>query len=232
MYQSRGLKRSSADTKLVVLITGLLLVLGTLLILITEFNNPETIGTMSFPEKIINAFFLSVTARSAGFSTVSIGSAAIFTIFTLMVLMYIGGASNSNAGGIKVNTLGLIIATIWTTIKGKDNPGAFGKEFKIEQVFRAVTLLVLSLGLITLVFLILSITEHFTSIDILFETISAFGIVGLSSGITPYLSSFGQLVIILLMFIGRLGPLTLIIVLTKAQRSTTYHYPTESIRIG
>jgi trk system potassium uptake protein TrkH len=232
IYHSRGLKRSSADTKLVILITGILLSLGTVLILAIEFNNPQTLGPMSLPEKILNAFFLSVTSRTAGFSTISVGSAALFSILTVMVLMFIGGASNSTAGGIKVNTIGLIAATIWHTIRGKANPGAFGREFQIQQLLQAITLLVLSFGLIVVAFLILSITENFPSIKILFETISAFGLVGLSTGITPDLSIIGKLVIILLMFTGRLGPLTLIIVLTKTQRASVYRYPTESIRIG
>jgi trk system potassium uptake protein len=232
IYRSRGLKRSSVDTKLVILITGILLSLGTIVVLTTEFNNPLTLGPMSLSEKILNAFFLSVTSRTAGFSTINIGSVALFSMFTIMILMFIGGASNSTTGGIKVNTLGLIVATIWHTLRGKANPGAFGREFQIQQLLMAITLMVVSFGLIVVVFLLLSITENFPSINILFETISAFGLVGLSTGITPDLSVIGKLIIIILMFIGRLGPLTLMIVLTKNQRASTYHYPTESIRIG
>jgi trk system potassium uptake protein TrkH len=232
IFRSRGLKRSSVDTKLVVLISGILLVAGTIIVLLTEFNNPLTLGPMSLPEKIMNAFFQSVSTRSSGFSTVNIGSMTIFTLFTFMVLMFIGGASNSTAGGIKVNTLGLIAITVWNTIRGRENPGAFGREFQIQQLFRAITLLVLAIALIVVVFLILSTTEHFSSLNILFEVVSAFGIVGLSTGITPELTIFGQSVIIILMFIGRLGPLTLTMILANTHRTSTYRYPKESIRIG
>jgi trk system potassium uptake protein len=231
-FRSKGFKRSSVDTKLVLIISGVLWLLGTAVVLAAEYHNPQTIGGMPLPEKILNAFFLSVSSRSAGFSTFSLGTLSIYSLFTLILLMFIGGASNSTAGGIKVNTLGVIVSTIWNTIKGRENPQAFGRELYIQQLFRSMVLLVLSLGLILVIFLILSLTEHFSSLNILFETVSAFGIVGLSTGITPLLSVPGELLIILLMLIGRLGPLTLIMVLSKTQHITTYRYPKESVRIG
>jgi trk system potassium uptake protein TrkH len=210
----------------------LLLGFGTLITLIFEFNNPLTLGPMSLSDKILNAFFQSVTSRTAGFNVINIGSVTLISLIAIMVLMFIGGASGSTAGGIKVNTLGLIVATVWNTLRGRENPGAFGREFNLQQVFRAMALLVISLGLIMMVFLILSITEDFPSLKVLFETISAFGTVGLTTGITPELSSIGQLVIILTMFMGRLGPLTLAMALTKAHHTSKYHYPKENIRIG
>jgi trk system potassium uptake protein TrkH len=230
--KSKKISRTTSDTKIVLLITTLLLGFGTLITLIFEFNNPLTLGPMSLSDKILNAFFQSVTSRTAGFNVINIGSVTLISLIAIMVLMFIGGASGSTAGGIKVNTLGLIVATVWNTLRGRENPGAFGREFNLQQVFRAMALLVISLGLIMMVFLILSITEDFPSLKVLFETISAFGTVGLTTGITPELSSIGQLVIILTMFMGRLGPLTLAMALTKAHHTSKYHYPKENIRIG
>jgi len=232
MYRSRGLKRSSANTKLVFYITIILLAAGTLVVLITEFNNPQTIGEMSLQAKISNAFFQSVTSRSAGFSTFSMGAMTFYAFFFTLLLMFIGGATGSTAGGIKVNTFGLLMATIISTIRGREHPGAFGREFPVPQIFRAVTILVIALGLIAAVFLILSATENFSSNEILFEAISAVGIVGLSTGITPGLSVIGKAVILIIIFIGRLGPLTLSLALARAQRETPYRFPKESIRIG
>ena len=231
-FRSHGPHRSSVDTKMVLLITAILLFFGTAVIFATEFSNNRTLGTLSLPGKIVNAFFQAATARTAGFETINIGAMETFGLFFLMMLMFIGGASGSTAGGIKVNTAGLIVATVWNTIRGREFPGAFGREFPIQQVFRAMTLLVMALVIIAVAVLILSITEKFLFIDILFESVSAFGTVGLTAGITPELSIPGRLVIIMLMFIGRLGPLTLILALVGYQKVTLSHYPKETIRIG
>lgn len=225
-------KRFSLDTKMVLSITALLLALGTLVILATEYFNPMTLGAMPISDKILNAFFQSVTSRTSGFSAISTGSMTDYALFFTMILMFIGGASGSTAGGIKVSTFGLIFATIWSTVRGKEYPGAFGREFLIAQVFRALAVVMLSIGLVAVVVFFLSITEDFRFLQLLFETVSAFGTVGLSTGITPDLSVIGRLIIIATMFIGRLGPLTLTLALIRARRTSTYQYPKEIIRIG
>jgi trk/ktr system potassium uptake protein len=232
ILHARGLHHSSVDTKLILLITMTLLALGTIVVFASEYNNPQTIGNMPLSIKILNSFFQSVTARTAGFNTISTGSLTIYSLFLIIFLMFIGGASGSTAGGIKVNTFGLIIISVWNTIRGKEHPQAYGREIPLEQIFRAITLLVLSLGLIAIVFFILSITEQFHSINILFETVSAFGTVGLTTGITPDLSIAGKAVIVVLMFIGRLGPLTLTLALSRPQQVSKYRYPRDSVRIG
>jgi trk system potassium uptake protein len=232
IFRSRGLHTSSVDTKLVLLITVILLLLGSVVFLVVEFGNPGTLGNLPLSEKILNAFFQSVTTRTAGFNTFNTGALSSYALYFTMILMFIGGAAGSTAGGIKVNTFGMIITTIWNTIRGTEHPGIFGREFPVQQIFRGMALLVLSFGIIVIVFLILSFTDHFPSIKILFETISAFGTVGLSTGITPTLSTTGKIFIIIMMFIGRLGPLTLTMALAKAQRNSQFRYPQESIRIG
>jgi trk system potassium uptake protein len=232
IYRNRGLHHSSVDTKLVLLISLILLALGTLVVLATEYNSPDTLGSMPLHLKILNSFFQSVTARSCGFHSIDTNALIVYTLFFIMILMYIGGSTGSTAGGIKVNTFGLIVITVWNTIRGKEHPGAFGREFSVIQIFRAMTLLVISLGIIALVFFVLSITENFSSIEILFETVSAVGTVGLSTGVTPGLSVAGKVIIAITMFIGRLGPLTLIMALAGVHRASKYHYPQDSVRIG
>ena len=222
----------SLDSKLIITTTISLLVLGMLAILFTEYNDSNTLGQMSIGEKLLNAFFQSVTARTAGFSTINIAYLADYALFFLILLMFIGGASGSTAGGIKVNTLGLLVATIWSQIKGKEHAGAFEREFHIQQVYRALAIIMISIGLIGLVLFLLTITERFDFLSLFFETVSAFGTVGLTTGITPGLTAPGRILIMLTMFAGRLGPLALALALTQGQKTATYQYPEESIRIG
>jgi trk system potassium uptake protein TrkH len=231
-FQARRFDRLSLDSKIVLLTTLFLLIVGTAIILLTEFKDPDTLGGLSLPQKILNAFFQSVTARTAGFSTINMANLANFALFFTMLLMYVGGAAGSTAGGIKVNTFGMLAAIMWSTLRGKERPGAFGRELNPQQVYRALVVVMLSLGLLALVVLLLSITEEFSFLSLLFETVSAFGTVGLSAGITPQLSVAGRLIITATMFVGRLGPLTLALSLIQRQHHVNYRYPIDNVRIG
>jgi trk system potassium uptake protein TrkH len=226
------LSRLSLDTKLVLSTTGILLLLGTAVILLTEFRNTDTLGNLTLPYQILNAFFQSVTARTAGFNTVNIGSLATYTIFFLVILMFIGGSSGSTAGGVKVNTFGMLSATVLSTIRGKEHAGIFGREFSEQQINRALTVVLLSIGFICVMLLLLTLTEGFKFIDLLFETVSAFGTVGLSRGITPDLSIAGRLIIAITMFVGRLGPFTVALALVQRQQIAKFRYKQENVRIG
>ena len=230
--KSRNWRRLSLDSKMVLTTTVSLLALGIIVILFTEWNNPDTLGAMSQPQRLLNAFFQSVTARTAGFSTITMANVADYTLFFTMLLMFVGGASGSTAGGIKINTFGMLVATIWSTIRGRERAGAFGRQFNTQQIHRALTLVMFSLGLVSLVVFILTVTEEFHFLNLLFETVSAFGTVGLSTGITPNLSMAGRLIITGTMFAGRLGPLTLALALIQRQQPTAYRYPEEAVRIG
>lgn len=232
MLKTRSLARLSLDSKLVLSTTILLLAFGAIVILLAEFNDPDTLGVLSLPQKLLNAFFQSVTARTAGFSTINMANVADYALFFTMLLMFIGGASGSTAGGIKVNTFGMLMATIWSTIRGREHAGAFGREFTTQQIHRALTVVTLSLGLLAIVVFFLTITEEFKFLDLLFETVSAFGTVGLSTGITPDLSTAGRFIIAATMFVGRLGPLALALSLIQRQQPSTYRYPQEMVRIG
>ncbi|MDP2719250.1 MAG: TrkH family potassium uptake protein [Dehalococcoidia bacterium] len=232
IVKTRRFYRLSLDSKLVLYSTFTLLVIGMTVILLTEFNDPDTLGSLSLHLKLVNSFFQSVTARTAGFSTINMADSANYALFVTMLLMFIGGASGSTAGGIKVNTFGILAATAWGTIRGNEHAGAFGREFTNQQIFRALTLTMLSLALTSIIVFSLTITEGFNFINILFETVSAFGTVGLSTGITADLSVIGKILITITMFTGRLGPLALVLALTQFQKAARYRYPAESIRIG
>ncbi|MFA4837062.1 MAG: TrkH family potassium uptake protein [Dehalococcoidia bacterium] len=232
VFKNWSFARLSLDSKLVIVTTIILLGLGTIVILISEYTNADTLGPLSFGNKLLVAFFQSVTPRTAGFQAIDMGLAAEYTLFFTIILMFFGGASGSTAGGIKVNTVGMLSATMWSSLTGKENAGAFGREFQTQNIYRAMALVMLALGFVCAVVLVLSTIEDFSFLKLLFETVSAFGTVGLSTGITPYLTAAGKLIIIVTMFIGRLGPLTLALVLVQRQKPSTHRYPYDSVRIG
>jgi trk system potassium uptake protein len=232
VFRARRFRRLALNSKIVLVTTGMLLAVGMIVILAMEFNNPDTLGPMTWPQKVLDAFFHSVSPRTAGFAVLNIGAMAVYTLFFIIMLMFIGGASGSTAGGIKVNTFGMLAATVWSTIRGREHAGAYGREFKTRQIHRALTIVMLSIGLVAIVTLVLSITEGAPFIDVLFETVSAFGTVGLSTGITPGLSIAGRAIIVFTMFAGRLGPLTLALSLVQRQQRTMYRYPQDDVRIG
>ncbi len=229
---ARRFARLSLDSKLVLTASAGLLVVGTIAIMLIEYSNPATLGGLPFPQKLLSAFFQSVTPRTAGFTTVDIGQIADYSLFFTILLMFVGGASGSTAGGIKVNTFGMLLATIWSLLRGREHASAYGREFASQQVNRALAVVMLSLGFVTVVVFLLTVTEGFSFLRLLFETVSAFGTVGLSTGITPELSLAGRLIVTVTMFAGRLGPLALALSLIQRQRVTTMRYPQENVRIG
>jgi len=220
----------SLHTRLVLATTVILIVAGALIFFLLEQNN--TLAGLSLKNSVLISFFQSVTTRTAGFSTITTADLAKYALFFTMLLMFIGGASGSTAGGVKVNTFGVLLATIWSATRGREHAGAFGREFTIQQIYRALTVALLSLALLAVVVFLLTITEKFSFIDLLFETFSAFGTVGLSTGITPDLSLIGRLIITATMFVGRLGPLTLVLSLIQRQQPAAYRYPTDIVRTG
>jgi trk system potassium uptake protein TrkH len=228
----RSLTRLSLDSKLVLATTLALLTVGTFVLLFTGFSEPATFGDVGLPQKALSAFFQSVAARTGGFTVIHVGGLTHYALFFIMFLMFVGGASGSTAGGIKVNTFGILVATIWSTIRGREHAEAFGREFSIQQLYRAIAVLMLSLGLVALAVFLLTVYEEFSFISLLFETVSAFGTVGFTTGITPQLSIVGRLIITVTMFIGRLGPLALSMALLQRQRPSAYRYPEEMVRIG
>ncbi len=232
LIRTRNWLRLSLDSKLVLSSTGLLLCIGTIVFLLTEYSNPTAMGQLYPIERVLNAFFQSVTARTAGFNTINMAVIGDYALFFTMLLMFIGGASGSTAGGIKVNNFSVLLSTIWSSLRGREHPSAFGREFHIQQIHRALAVAILSLGLVSIAVFFLMLTEDFKFIDLLFESVSAFGTVGLSSGLTPSLSLAGRLIIIAVMFFGRLGPITVTLALVQRQKESGIRYPREIVRIG
>lgn len=195
---------------------------------------PDALDSLPPAERALSALFLSVTARTAGFNTVRMDSEALSptTQFLLCILMFIGGSPASTAGGVKTVTLSILLLTVLATLRRREQIEAFGRSLHWPLIRTASALVTLYALLISGATLVLSFTEVFELRDVLFEICSATGTVGLSTGVTPHLTDVGRAVIILCMFAGRLGPLTLLVALASHTTPARYEYPPERLIIG
>lgn len=226
-------KKMSVNAKLVISMTGILLLGGTVLMFLFEMNNPATIQGMSIGDKILNAWFAAVSPRTAGFNSVSTSEMSPAGRFLTIILMFIGGSPGSTAGGIKTTTLGLLVFTVISVIRGREDTEVFRKRIGVDLVIRSLCIVFIAMSLVVTVVMILSITETGASLEyIIYETVSAFGTVGLTLGLTPNLSDPGKLIIALTMYTGRLGPLTLVIALARRSRLKGIRYPEDKIIVG
>lgn len=223
-------------TKLVIKATLFLLVLGTVLYFLSEYNNPLTLGTYSLPDKIVASFFQSATLRTAGFYTIDFGDTHLFTKLFSSILMFIGGSPGGTAGGIKTTTFMVLILLIISEVKGRKDLVFSKRTISKETIQRCFSILTLALMFFLAGILILSLTEQADLIDIVFEVASALGTVGLTTGLTPLLTWVGKLVILLLMFIGRIGPIAVVLSLAfrnnKHQSKNDITYPDAHILVG
>ena len=220
------------DSKMVLATTAILLVVGTIAILFMEYNNPATLGPMGFPAKVLNAFFTAATPRTAGFNSIDTSAMTRGALFLTIALMYIGAASGSTGGGIKVNTFAVVTSAVVSVIRGRTVATAFSRELPQDHVYRAFTVALLALGLVFVVTIGLAILEPFSLMQVLFEATSAFGTVGLSTGITPELSLPGKLLIAVTMYLGRVGPLTVALALAQGEKVAKYRFPESRVKIG
>lgn len=233
LYEYRKTHRLSLHSKVVLTTTIILTVGATILIFLFEYGNTKTLGPLSETGKALGALFHGVTPRTAGSNTLPIADLTHSTLFLTIFLMFIGAGSGSTAGGIKITTFAVLIATVWSQFKGKEDVVLFKRRIVMETILKALTVAVSGLTIVIVVTFLLSITEKGQDFIVyLFEATSAFGTVGLSMGLTPELSSFGRVLIILTMFVGRLGPLTLGFAITKRRKQEAYRHPKGNIMIG
>ena len=228
----RRWQRLALETKVVLLTTAALLLGGTFAIGALEWSNPATLGSIDPVHRVTNALFTSVTARTAGFNSIATGGLAEATLIIVIVLMFIGGASGSTAGGIKVNTFSLLLIAIVSTARGLPSATAFGRRIPHIVVYRAISVALLSIAVVFLVGLGLELSTGGRLIDRAFEAVSALGTVGMTTGITTGLSDPARILIIVAMFAGRLGPLTLVFALSARARPVSFRPAVESMRIG
>lgn len=224
--------RWSIHTKITLLGSGGLIIGGTLAILLYEYANPATLGPLDLGGKLLGALFHSVTARTAGFNTVDVGSLRTETLAVNYVLMFIGGGSAGTAGGIKVSTFFLLGFVAWTEVRGSLDTTAFRRRISAETQRQALTVVLLGVTVLAVAtLLMLSVTELPLE-AVMFETISAFATVGLSTGITAGLPPVGQWILIVLMFVGRVGTVTVATALALRSKRPAYRYPEERPIVG
>lgn len=233
VYGYRDTKRLSLHTKVVLTTTAILIVLGTLAIFILEFTNPKTLQPLSPVGKFFGALYQSVTARTAGSNTISIGDMHQSSLFFMIVLMFIGASPGSTGGGIKTTTFATLLGAVWAQIKGREDVIFYRQRILPHMIYKSLTVTMTALFIVIIVSMILTITEPGKDfLMILFESVSAFATVGLSMGLTPDLSDIGKIVISLTMFAGRVGPLTIAFALAQRNRKEYFRYPKGKIMIG
>lgn len=229
----RRWRRLAVDTKMVVVASLVLWIAGTMVVLGFEYGHQTTLGPLPIWGKISNALFFSVSARTAGFTTVDFSGMAQATFFFIVALMFIGTASASTGGGIRINTVGVLVATMLASLRGQQYVNAFGREIPAQVVHRAVAVAFLGLSMVFVAaFLLTFIERQGDFLSFLFEVVSAFGTVGLSTGVTPQLSIAGKMVIILTMLVGRLGPMSLALALMARERPAVFRFAQEPVRIA
>lgn len=226
-------KKVSTHTKLVLIITAFLIVFGGIIMFLLESNNPYTLKDMSIGDKTLNSLFASVSPRTAGFNSISTENMTDAGKFLTIILMFIGGSPGSTAGGLKTTTIGLLIVVVISIIRGREDAEVFGRRFSKEIVYKAFVLLIIGVTIVIGVTMILTITESGEEfLNLLYESASAFGTVGLTTGVTQRLSTIGKIVIMITMYMGRVGPLTVVLALTGGRKKAEYKYPEGKILIG
>jgi trk system potassium uptake protein len=233
LLEKKKFTRVSLHTKIVVTFTLLLNVVSTLLIFALEFNNPETLGSLSTSDKWWAAYFQGVVTRTAGFNSIDISQMTLSSLVLMMGLMFIGAAPGSTGGGIKVTTFAVLILTLGAVISNKEEINLFRRRIPSSLVFRSLAIAVSGMIFIFVIFFLLTITERGAEMHLIaFETVSAFGTVGMSAGLTADLSPWGKILITIMMFIGRVGPLTMAFALAIHTKKANLRYAEEKILIG
>nr|WP_206529461.1 TrkH family potassium uptake protein [Brevibacillus sp. SYP-B805] len=233
LYEYRSTRRLSLHTKVVLATSGLLVAVGTLLIFLLEYENPKTLQPLSGMGKILASLFQAVTPRTAGANTLNIPDLQQSTLFLIIILMFVGASPGSTGGGIKTTTFATLIGAVWAQIKGREDVILFRQRILPHMIYKSLTVTLSGLFIVTAVTMILSITERGADfLMLLFEATSAFGTVGLSMGLTPHLTPVGETIIMLTMFAGRVGPLTIAYALAQRKKKEYFRYPKGKIMIG
>lgn len=219
-------------SKVTLAATGALLVGGFVVLSVLEWRNPATLGPMPLPDKVLNGTFASVTPRTAGFNSIDIASMQPESLLATTALMFVGAGSAGTSGGIKVSTFGILALVVWSQLRGDADVTGFRRRIPDDTQRQATTVVLLALGLVVVTTGVLLVSADTGIGDALFEAVSAFGTVGLSTGITPTLPAVDQLVLMALMLVGRVGPITLGAALVLRAQPSRFRLPEEGPLIG
>ena len=233
-YISKKDRRLALTTKMVIFITLILVIAGTFLTFVFEYSNTGTIGNLSIMGKLGASFFQSITTRTAGFNTVSMPDLRHATVLLYVVLMFIGASPGSTGGGIKTTTFGVILLGVINTLRNAGNIEVGKRKISWDVFNKAIVISFISIIYINIVLLFLiEVEKNIPFIDLLFEVVSAFGTVGLSRDLTPLLKDSSKWLLILTMFLGRVGPLTMAMAMTgRIIKKEKFRYPEENVLIG
>ena len=232
VWSSGKFAKLSLHSKIVLVTTAILIVGGSSLFYLFEAHNPLTLEPLSVQGKVLGSFFQAVTPRTAGYNTLDFGKMYDATLLLTVILMFIGASPASTGGGIKTSTTAVLVLAIWALIRGRSDAECFGRRIPKEVIYKAFSIMLISFLLVIVATMALTITEHASFISILFEVTSAFGTVGLTTGLTPNLSWAGKLWLILTMFAGRVGPVTLALAIAMRVRRAQIQYPDGKMLIG
>lgn len=235
LYRKRKWGELTLHSKIVLMTSGLLCLMGFLVFFIIELFNAGTYGQLSWSERLWSSYFQGVVTRTAGFNSIDIASMLPASQLFMIFLMFVGASSGSTGGGIKTTTFAVLVLSIIATVKGKDDVQLMKRRIPIDLILRSLAVILISVFVVISVAFLLTLTEHRLQKDfmeLLFEATSAFGTVGLSMGLTPELSPLGKSIIIFTMYVGRLGPLTLAFALSQKNVKQKYRYPEEKLLIG
>ena len=219
-------------SKIVLLTTAVLCLAGTLAVVGFEWRNPLTLGELSLGDKLLVGFFQGVSPRTAGFNTLDYSTLSEPTLLVTMLLMFVGGSPASTAGGIKTVTFFVLVASAWSMVRGRGELTLFGRRLAMATVVKAGSVALVSTGIVLSALLLMNVTQPLTLLEVVFETFSAFGTVGLSMNATADLNPFGRLLEVALMYLGRIGPLTFAVALVQRSHGNPLRYPDEGVLIG
>lgn len=232
-------RRLTLHTRLTLMLTLALIGLGTACFLLLERSNPATLGPLPFGEALLAAFFQSVTTRTAGFNTLDIGAMLPASLFLMLLLMFVGAAPGGTAGGVKITTLSVTVAVIWSMVRGTAEPTLLRRRLAPDLIARAFTICLIGFLALNVVAGVLLATENRGLLPTLFETTSAFGTVGLSTGesgapisLAGHFSATGKLLVAAMMFMGRVGPLTLAVAIARGSAHPRVRYPEGKVLVG
>ncbi len=231
------IKNLRLHSKIALSFTLFLIILGALTIFTVEYSNPQTIGNMTLPHKILASFFQSVTLRTAGYCSIPQNGLRYSSKLASIMLMFVGGSPASTAGGAKTVTVAVVLFSVLTMLKGDDEVVIFGRSFSFRTIRKSLSVIIMMLFFELVAVMLLSLTEKnipyaHEGIDIFFEVFSAMGTVGVTTGLTPNLSFMGKIIIIICMYIGKIGPITMAMIFMVNRKNREIKYPEGNILVG
>lgn len=233
IYNYKGVEKISTHSKVAISMTMFLVIAGWGLMYLFEMKNPQTIQHMSIKGKLLSSLFASVSPRTAGFYSMSLPDMTLAGKVLTMIFMFIGGCPGGTAGGVKTTTIGILLMTVICVIKNREDTQIFQRTIGKNLVYKSFVIVTIAMGVVIMDTMILSFTETGSSLEyILYEVTSAFGTVGLTLGLTPHLSIVGKFLICATMYIGRIGPLTLVMALSSKKDKSLIKYPDGKILVG